>query len=264
MAVAPMLGLANYGLHAYADRFTYLPAVGFSILLAVVLSRWASRPAGRLALVLACGVTLLFGFMADRQSRYWRNEQVLFEHTLEVDGRQNHMILGTLGLHYYEFDGDLPKAREYMDAAFAKTISRELASFHFIYIEVLAESGMIDRAWEEAQRVLTMREGEALKQRPEQYDGRVMTDGMRALIYAIISLAEGDLAAVDSHLETVDRLYPGVPHAAYLRGRLALARGDPEEAVRQWRISLDAKRSYMRHRFVEKEIRRLEHGAARP
>ncbi len=258
MAVAPMLGLANFGLHAFADRFTYLPAVGFSVLLAVGLARAGSGGWVRWLTGGMCGVVVFFGVLADRQARYWRDERALFEHTLEVDGETNHFIRGLLGLHYYEFDHDLVKARACMDYAFANKRAKELDSFHFVYMEVLAESGDIGRAMEEAQRYLEARDRIPRPRDTELQGGAVLADGMSYLIYAVISLEEGDLATAKAHIATFDRLFPGTPHASYLMGKIALAEGDTAAAVRHWKKSLSDTRAYLRHRFIEKEIRRLE------
>ncbi|HEV3344115.1 MAG TPA: tetratricopeptide repeat protein [Pirellulales bacterium] len=86
--LVPVIGLVQVGRQAYADRYTYLPLIG--IFLAVVwgleeLSRrgWASR---QLLLTLGVAALVWFGAFTWMQIGYWRDDVVLWQHSIEITG----------------------------------------------------------------------------------------------------------------------------------------------------------------------------------
>lgn len=141
-AVGPMLGIANFGYHAFADRFTYIPAVGFSIaVLAVPRRFWKAATFVLAAAVVACGC------LTWRQTGYWEDDGKLFTHTLEVDGDRNTAAHFALGIWYYEVPHDLERCvRE-----FEKVERQDVLSFRDsleIYIYALCELGRTERIGE--------------------------------------------------------------------------------------------------------------------
>jgi protein O-mannosyl-transferase len=97
--LVPVSGLVQAGLQTNADRFTYLPLVGFSMAVVWgVADAVAKRPVfRRAAAVLAGAALLLLAIGAHAQAAYWRDSRTLFEHTLEVTNR-NYIILNNLGV----------------------------------------------------------------------------------------------------------------------------------------------------------------------
>ena len=84
--LVPVIGLVQVGDQAFADRYTYIPLVGFFIAwvwglfdLAARLKwpEWAAR-AGIVAAVLACAA------VAKAQARHWENSETLFAHAVAV------------------------------------------------------------------------------------------------------------------------------------------------------------------------------------
>jgi tetratricopeptide (TPR) repeat protein len=82
----PVIGLIHVGTQAYADRYTYLPALGIGIALAwsaaeLAASRPSSRPwlagLGAFAAAALCGLTLW-------QGQFWSSSERLFERSLAV------------------------------------------------------------------------------------------------------------------------------------------------------------------------------------
>jgi len=80
--LVPVIGLVQVGAQARADRYTYVPMTGLSIMLA-----WGAadllrkRPRAMIALaVLACASSAVLTAM---QVRYWRNSETLFRHALD-------------------------------------------------------------------------------------------------------------------------------------------------------------------------------------
>ena len=79
--LVPVIGLVQVGSQARADRYTYLPMVGLTIMLAWGLSEiLKSKVAipGTIIAGLACVV------LCEGQLQYWRNSETLFRHALDV------------------------------------------------------------------------------------------------------------------------------------------------------------------------------------
>jgi tetratricopeptide (TPR) repeat protein len=84
IGLAPVIGLAQVGEQAMADRYTYLPLVGPFVAIACGAARlgWPWR---RSLLPWAAGATLLLLCgISWRQTAHWRDAESLFEHTLSV------------------------------------------------------------------------------------------------------------------------------------------------------------------------------------
>lgn len=144
IAVAPMLGLANFGYHAFADRFTYIPAFGISILVVHFLLRIARTPKRKAAFA---GTAILVGCLALatwRQVGYWKDDLTLFSHTLEVDGDDNAAAHGILANWYYEFRHDLPNAVRHFELAAKYDVSVIMGSFETCILS-LCESGQAEK-----------------------------------------------------------------------------------------------------------------------
>lgn len=110
IAMVPMIGLAQTGVQAYADRFTYLPGIGLAMMLSWGAADWMSRVRAPRAAV-AAGACLLLGALSLqswRQAGYWRDSITLFTHTIAVtkDNDLMHLNLATI----YEERGDIDRA----------------------------------------------------------------------------------------------------------------------------------------------------------
>ncbi len=97
--MAPVIGLVQISYYARADRYTYLPHIGLSIMAiwggAALFGR--SR-AGRYAL--GAAALILIAALLPRtqaQTSHWRDSETLWTHVLQVDPR-NHVALNNLGL----------------------------------------------------------------------------------------------------------------------------------------------------------------------
>jgi len=84
--LVPVLGIVQAGLQARADRFTYLPHIGITILLtwmcADLTQRWHNRQ-----IILASAATFVIAasiILAYKQTTYWRDSISLWEHALTV------------------------------------------------------------------------------------------------------------------------------------------------------------------------------------
>ena len=105
--LVPVIGLVQIGAQASADRYTYLPLIGLSIVVAwgardlvAQLPAGARRPAGLALGAAACAVCVLWIGMTREQVRTWSNDRTLFEHALAVTGDNPYAQLNLgLSLH---------------------------------------------------------------------------------------------------------------------------------------------------------------------
>jgi tetratricopeptide (TPR) repeat protein len=86
--LSPVLGLVQSGPQIAADRYTYLPAVGLSAIVAAWLTQaWTRRAqvARALSGALACVILAGLAGATWRQSRVWRDSETLWRHAVEID-----------------------------------------------------------------------------------------------------------------------------------------------------------------------------------
>jgi tetratricopeptide (TPR) repeat protein len=150
VALAPVIGLIQVGAQARADRYTYLPMVGLSIMLVwglpeVLKSKVAIS--GAIVACLACAV------LCEAQIQYWRNSETLFRHALDVTS-SNYLAHHNLGVAFAD-EGRFPEAIKQYQAALQ--IEPNAANVQTDYGNALAKSGRIPEAiehYEAALRVL--------------------------------------------------------------------------------------------------------------
>ena len=110
----PVSGLLQIGRLSIADRYTYLPAIGFYLivvweiadLLAVLFPEKICRClalAGASAVLLACAI------LTREQLAYWQNTQTLMEHALKIDPDN---YVAQIDLRIYLFEKEHPGVRE--------------------------------------------------------------------------------------------------------------------------------------------------------
>jgi protein O-mannosyl-transferase len=110
----PVSGLLQIGRLSIADRYTYLPLIGFylivvwgiSDLLAAIFSEKISRALaifGATAILLACAI------LTRQQLAYWQNTQTLMEHALKIDPGN---YVAQTNLRIYLFEKAHPGVRE--------------------------------------------------------------------------------------------------------------------------------------------------------
>ena len=99
IALVPVIGLVQVGGQALADRYTYLPMLGPTVILVWGATEWAERLAAPARLrALACGLALAPLMVASWvQAGYWRDTGTLFRHAYAVDPLSP-VVLVNLGL----------------------------------------------------------------------------------------------------------------------------------------------------------------------
>ena len=87
--LVPVIGIVQVGAQAHADRYTYIPMVGLSIMVAwggaEVTRSSRLRPLAGGLMSLAC---LACAALAWLQVQHWRNSETLFRHALDVTCRK--------------------------------------------------------------------------------------------------------------------------------------------------------------------------------
>ena len=135
----PVIGLIQVGAQARADRYTYLPMVGLSIMLAWGLPEVLKS---KVAVSGAIVASLAFAVLCEGQVRYWRNSETLFRHTLDVTSG-NYLANHNLGIALAD-EGRYPEAIKQYQAALE--IEPNAANLQTDYGNALAKSGRIPDA----------------------------------------------------------------------------------------------------------------------
>jgi tetratricopeptide (TPR) repeat protein len=101
--LVPVIGLVQVGTQSHADRYTYVPMIGISIMLAwgaaeLVRRRPRTRNAVLAAAVAACAACLPVTWL---QIQYWADTETLLGHTLQVTS-DNYIIRHNLADYFLE------------------------------------------------------------------------------------------------------------------------------------------------------------------
>jgi len=86
ISLAPVIGIVQIGLHARADRYTYIPLTGLFIIIACGSRDLCARLANRKAILstIAAIILSILAVMSFCQVRHWRNSMTLFKHATDV------------------------------------------------------------------------------------------------------------------------------------------------------------------------------------
>src|ERR1039458_5204869 len=113
----PVIGLVQVGPQARADRYTYIPMVGLSIMVAWSVAEAARhsrvKPFAAPLMSLACVVCAVLAWF---QVEHWRNSETLFRHALEVT-TENAVAHDNLANYLMNVPGGLPEAVGHLEAA---------------------------------------------------------------------------------------------------------------------------------------------------
>jgi Tfp pilus assembly protein PilF len=116
--LVPVIGLVQVGMQSHADRYTYVPMLGLTIMLAWAAADLAAkRPGLKLPLsaaaVIVCAACL---FDASAEAAWWQNSETLFRHALE-DTSDNWLAEYNLGHYLMEQPGRIPEAIPHFEAS---------------------------------------------------------------------------------------------------------------------------------------------------
>ncbi len=116
--LVPVVGLVQVGQQSHADRYTYIPMIGISVMLAWgamdVVKRW---PGTRVPIATAAAFCWFFCMvLAAKETGYWQNSEALFRRAIEVT-QDNPVAHYNLGLYLMNMPGRRADAIEHFEAA---------------------------------------------------------------------------------------------------------------------------------------------------
>lgn len=84
--LVPVVGFVRVGLHAIADRYTYIPLVGLFIMISWGMAEAATRSKGIkvVASCVAMAAVVVLAVLSHLQLATWRNNYTLFQHAIAV------------------------------------------------------------------------------------------------------------------------------------------------------------------------------------
>jgi protein O-mannosyl-transferase len=114
IALLPVCGIVSLGRLSIADRYTYIPGIGFYLMITWGLADTAGKfvPSAAKHLVLgaaAAAVLALCAYFSRQQLSYWKNTETLYKHALHVDPNN---YVAKQNLHIYQFEKANPKVRK--------------------------------------------------------------------------------------------------------------------------------------------------------
>jgi len=219
----PASGIVRFGIQSLADRFTYLPALGLSVMLLPLFP--ARRPLARgLRLAGAAAVAATLAVLTSRQLPVWRNSDALHDRLLHVV--PTHPVgLAQRAARLHRM-GRLQEALDLADRACASSASTD--SQHFLRVVILASQ---ERTAEARDTLL------ALKLRSPGHAA-----GMHYFLLAMVCNQLGDFPEAARHarlasqaLSPCDLLYRDL---SWLGLAVAVRMDDPE-AARNWARGLN-------------------------
>lgn len=252
VAVAPTLGLANFGYHSHADRFTYLPGVGFAVTAAVATTALCRcgqlvRSAAVAGLVTLLGVWCALSWS---QAQHWRNNTTLFSHTVEMTGEANYIAQLNLAIDTFGATGSAAAALPYVEAAFRHD-RQKCRTHQSAYVLFLASVGRLEEAsaetrdfsaWLERKQNQGIESAAITKAAPFGHEpaagprGDDYAGAMR-VCHATIAYYRGDRDLASEHAQAALQMNRGSIIAHYLCGLMALEEGRVRETLEHWRAS---------------------------
>jgi tetratricopeptide (TPR) repeat protein len=238
--LVPVSGIVQVGQAARADRYTYLPLIGLTLMLAwgareLAQRRPATQPLLRSGAVVA---VLLLALVTASQVATWRDSRSLFEHALRVTER-NHVAHINLGLALARA-GEVEEAERHLVTAVALAPTSPRA--HGLLGEVRVARDQHPQAGEDFRRALGLEPGSA---RWETGLGRVL-------------LEAGDLEGAEAALGRALAAEPERADTQAFLGLVAFRSGRVDAAIASYRRAL-ADQAAARRALGAKGLARL-HG----
>jgi hypothetical protein len=156
VACVPVAGAVQAFSQGYADRFTYLPAVGLISLLVFAIPHALFR--GRRLVIPLIGLGLIAALligMTYRQSQYWQNSFTLFSHSRDVTP-PNELVHRTMGSAYWR-EGKMDDALRELSTAVQIDPNSVDAQLAFAQVNLATEH--LDEAIAAAEEVIRLSQG---------------------------------------------------------------------------------------------------------
>lgn len=260
-ALVPFLGLSGFGYHAFADRFTYIPAAGLSLALAAGLSALGGRV--RRPLFAVSGLMLVaLAVRTNDQCGYWRDDKALWERTVAVDGERNASAVCGLVSYYFDREHFSVEVRKWVHLALENAPVSTMSGIADVIVRVLMAEGKTQEADEFLSRLreYVAEEGTRIArlQGDESKHPRMQQGVVARMINALYT--PGLKGIADAELEwLMTKDDPDKRLILLARGEYLMASGRPEEARKVWSRILTAesvpdKGEYYQYGFVRELI----------
>jgi tetratricopeptide (TPR) repeat protein len=212
--LAPVIGLIQVGHQARADRYTYIPMIGISIMLAWWAAELPRKPVMALAVVACLGCTIVTWV----QISYWKDSAALYTRAIAVtDG--NYLAHLNLGVDLAA-QGDYQGALRELYTSIEENPDQPHA--HNSLGGVLYNVGRKDEAMEQFAQAIRLEPNDA---EPHSNLGNALVDA-------------GKPDDAIRELNTALRLNPGMANAYFGLGRALVAEKRPQEAVQYFSEAL--------------------------
>ena len=216
----PVSGLVQLGLHAHADRYTYLPQIGLYIALAWLAGGiWVALPRLRpLFASTAAAAVAALSVMAFIQTSYWRDSISLWTHAIACNpgNAVAHYGLATASLDAGREDDAMSEFQKAVD------LQPDYAMARYNLGTALARKGQFDNAMSQFQA--------AVKADPSLADAHCSL--------AILLGYQGQADAAIAQYQEAVRLQPGSLQIRHHFGTYLLGLGRVNEAAEQFQAML--------------------------
>jgi len=223
--LVPMIGLVQVGQQSLADRYTYLPLIGISVMVAWGLRDLTAGRAARRALAVAT-VLALAGYAAVTWSQIatWRDGVTLYEHAIRVtrDNFLAHYNLGNALLR----QGRVPEAKRHLEEAVR--IAPTMVDAHYNLGTILRWEGNLQGAAAHFASVLQMRPDSAGAHKD----------------LGLVLFQQGRFEDAARHFARATELEPGYAEAHNGLGNALLRQGRSEEAAAEFTEALRLRADY--------------------
>jgi tetratricopeptide (TPR) repeat protein len=218
--LAPTIGLVQVGIQSMADRYSYLPMVGVSIMAVWGASDLlAERTGGRWILGTAAGVAIgACMILTPLQVRYWRDSDALFQHAIEVT-KNNYLAYNNLG-YFLSNRGEAAKSMLYYKSALQINPNYDEAHNNLGF--ALAELGRYQEATNEYIKALSLNPG--------------LTEAHNNLGNSLGSLGLTDAAMHEYQVALEEDPHHADAHNNY--GVALAQRGRLDEAIAHFRLAI--------------------------
>lgn len=235
--LVPVIGLMQVGAQKMADRYTYVPLLGLSMIIAWLIPAGLDKRLQKAITVAAVTVLLIFSICTARLVGYWRNSVTLFEHAAAVT-KDNYRAQFNLGKAFSDM-GQIDEAAKYY-----------------------SQAAQIKPAWPEARHNLGValfklgRLAEAI----EEYEAAIKLNPAMAQTHSNLGVAfqmQGRSGEAVAHFTKAIEINPGYVNAHYNLARSLALQRRTKEAVEHYRRVLELDPS---HTAAKQELEQVLSG----